>query len=201
MSTTNTLEHRQQVAQELKTAHKKSAKPMLWIAMVSMTMMFAGLVSAYVISSKREDWVTFDLPQALITSTIVILLSSITFHLAQFTNKKNQKGITLSLLLATLILGVVFVNSQFEGFQQLKAAGIFFTGKGSLISSSMLMVIVFAHLLHIFAAIIVISVVIINYLRGKYENGNTLGLELGVIFWHFLDLLWIILFSFFYFAT
>ena len=46
---------------ELKIAKNKSAKPMLWISMISMTMFFAGLTSAYVVSRKREDWVVFDL--------------------------------------------------------------------------------------------------------------------------------------------
>ncbi|NIJ45838.1 cytochrome c oxidase subunit 3 [Wenyingzhuangia heitensis] len=186
---------------ELKASRKKTAKPMLWISLVSMTMMFAGLVSAYVISSNREDWVSFELPTSLVTSTYLIVISSITMHLAMYFGKKNKTSLTTILLTITLGLGLGFVISQFNGFTELKASGLFFTGPTSLISSSMLMVIVFAHLLHIFAAIIVLIVILIKQLLGKYNNGNTLGLELGTIFWHFLDLLWIILFLFFYFNT
>jgi len=47
--------------------------------------------------------------------------------------------------------------------------------------------------------LIALVVMNIKQLLGKYSNGNILGLELGAIFWHFLDLLWIALFSFFYF--
>ncbi|MGY5352493.1 cytochrome c oxidase subunit 3 [Wenyingzhuangia sp. IMCC45533] len=189
------------VDQELKTGRKKAAKPMLWISLVSMTMMFAGLVSAYVISSNREDWVSFDLPPALVTSTIFIVISSITVQLAVFFGKKDKKSATSVFLITTLLLAIAFVVSQFSGFNELKESGLFFTGPKSLISSSMLMVIVFAHLLHIFVAIIVLVVMLVKQLLGKYNNGNTLGLELGSIFWHFLDLLWIILFLFFYFNT
>ncbi|NJB82950.1 cytochrome c oxidase subunit 3 [Wenyingzhuangia aestuarii] len=186
---------------ELSVSRKKAAKPMLWISLVSMTMMFAGLVSAYVISSNREDWVSFDLPSSLVASTVLILISSITIHLAVYFAKKNNSNVTTILLAITLGLGIGFVVSQFNGFDQLKESGLFFTGPKSLISSSMLMVIVFTHLLHIFAALIVLIVILTRQLLGKYNNGNTLGLELGAIFWHFLDLLWIILFLFFYFNT
>ena len=53
----------QNLEQEKKIAKQKSAKPMLWVSMISMTMMFIGLVSAYIVRSKRDDWVSFDLPQ------------------------------------------------------------------------------------------------------------------------------------------
>ena len=187
--------------QELNIARRKAAKPMLWISMVSMTMMFAGLVSAYVISSNREDWVSFELPTALVTSTVLIIISSITVHAALLAAKKQKSNIASVLLVITLFLGIGFVVSQVNGFAELREAGLFFTGPKSLISSSMLMVIVFTHLLHIFAALIVLIVMTIRQLLGKYNNGNTLGFELGSIFWHFLDLLWIILFLFFYFNT
>lgn len=187
--------------EELTVGRRKTAKPMLWVSLISMTMMFAGLVSAYVISSKREDWVSFDLPTALILSTVLILMSSITMQLSVFFAKKGNKNLTTILLATTLALGIGFVLSQFKGFSELKASGLFFTGPKSLISSSMLMVIVFTHLLHIFAAIIVLIVMLTKQTLGKYNRSNTLGLELGNIFWHFLDLLWIILFLFFYFNT
>ncbi|MDO6736232.1 cytochrome c oxidase subunit 3 [Wenyingzhuangia sp. 2_MG-2023] len=195
------MENTINIQQELTVARKKAAKPMLWISLVSMTMMFAGLVSAYVISSNREDWVSFDLPTSLVISTVLIIISSFTIHAAVYFGKKENKNLTSLLLIITLGLGIGFVISQFNGFNELKASGLFFTGPKSLISSSMLMVIVGAHLLHIFAALIVLIVMLTKQLLGKYNNGNTLGLELGSIFWHFLDLLWIALFLFFYFNT
>ena len=70
----------------LEEKNNRAKKMMLWFAMVSMTMTFAGLTSAYVVSKTRPDWLKdFELPTAFYISTVVILLSSITFHLA----KKN----------------------------------------------------------------------------------------------------------------
>ncbi|MEM9687564.1 MAG: cytochrome c oxidase subunit 3, partial [Bacteroidota bacterium] len=62
-----------------------------------------------------------------------------------------------------------------------------------------LYVIVFAHVVHLLAGMIVLMVVIYNHYKKKYSEGKTLGLELGVTFWHFLDFLWIYLILFFYF--
>ena len=186
---------------DYKIAKQKSAKPMLWISMVSMTMMFIGLTSAYIVSSKREDWVSFEMPSALFTSTLLIILSSITFLLAKKTIKKDDRKSTTLLLLLTLFLGLGFGYFQLQGFYQLNEAGIFLSGKGSLVSASMLMVITFAHLVHVLAGYIVLLVVIYNHFKKRYNAKETLGLELGGIFWHFVDVLWVLLFLFFYFIT
>ena len=185
--------------QELKQAKRKSAKPMLWISMISMTMLFAGLTSAYVVSRKRDDWVSFDLPSAFYTSTLLIVVSSITFLLAKRFIKQNNRPLTTFFLVATLILGIGFVFFQFEGFRELYDAGLFFAGAQSTVKSSFIYGITLAHLAHIAAGIIVVMVVLLNHLNKKYSATNSLGLELGAIFWHFVDILWIYLFLFFYF--
>jgi len=191
----------QNLEQDYQIARQKSAKPMLWISMVSMTMMFIGLTSAYIVSSNREDWVSFELPSALYTSTLLIVLSSIAYMMAKKSIKKDDRKSTSIFLLASLVLGLAFAYFQFEGFYQLNEAGIFLSGKGSLVSASMLMVISFAHLVHVLAGFIVLLVVIYNHFKKRYNATETLGLELGGIFWHFVDILWVLLFLFFYFIT
>ena len=178
---------------------RRVQKQMMYIAIISMVMMFAGLTSAYVISMKREDWVSFDLPQALYISTFLILLSSLSFTIATRSIKKDKRQLTTIFLLATLLLGCGFVYYQIEAYNQLSEAGLFFTGKGSLVSSSLLVVISFAHLIHALAGIVVLLVIIYNQLQNKYNSSNFLGMEVGGIFWHFVDILWICLFLFFYF--
>ena len=110
--------------QELKQAKKKSAKPMLWVSMISMTMLFAGLTSAYVVSRKRDDWVSFDLPNAFYTSTLLIVLSSITFLMAKRFIKQNKQQLTSIFLVETLILGLGLVFFQIEGLKELYDEGL-----------------------------------------------------------------------------
>ena len=189
----------QTLQEELKIGKQKSAKPMLWVAMISMVMFFAGLTSAYVVSMKREDWITFDLPQAFYISTIVIVLSSITLLVSRNFLKKDNLKMSLIFLLATLVLGLGFVLYQYVGFYELRSAGLFFTGPESTVSTSFIIGITFMHVLHLLAGVIVLLVVIYNHFKKKYSSTDMLGFELGAIFWHFVDVLWIYLFFFFYF--
>jgi cytochrome c oxidase subunit 3 len=184
---------------ELKTAKRISAKPMLWVSMISMIMFFAGLTSAYVVSRKREDWVSFELPQAFYISTVLIVMSSITFIIAHRFLKKDNLKTSFLMLITTLILGVGFIYYQYEGFNYLKSVGLFFTGPESTVSTSFIIGITFMHVLHLIAGLIVLLVVIYNHFKSKYNASETLGFELGAIFWHFVGVLWIYLFFFFYF--
>ncbi|WP_442265098.1 cytochrome c oxidase subunit 3 [Tenacibaculum sp. ZS6-P6] len=190
---------RAQVDSELRVAKRKSAKPMLWVSLISMVMFFAGLTSAYIISMKRDDWVTFDLPQAFYVSTVLIVLSSITLFLSHRLLKQDKLQLSFVLLTLTFILGLAFVWFQYVGFEQLRSSGLYFTGPGSTVSVSLLLIITFMHVLHLLGGVIVLIVVIYNHFKKKYSSADMLGFELGAIFWHFVDVLWIYLFFFFYF--
>ena len=185
--------------EELKVGRRKSAKPMLWISMISMVMFFAGLTSAYVVSMSREDWVSFDLPQSFYISTVLIVLSSIAMIFSQKFLKKDNLKASLALLLMSFVLGLGFVWYQYVGFNELKAVGLYFTGPESTVSTSFIIGITFMHILHLLAGVIVLLVVIYNHFKKKYSSTDMLGFELGAIFWHFVDVLWVYLFFFFYF--
>lgn len=178
----------------------RAKKMMLWFGIISMVMMFAGLTSAYVVSKSRPDWVSgFELPPSLYWSTLVIILSSITFILAKKSIGENNSKNGSLFLLATLALGIVFVVLQFAGFGEIIQAGYYFTGSESTITTSFIYVVVIAHLAHLFAGLIVLLVVIYNHFKQRYHAGQMLGIELGATFWHFLDILWVYLFVFLYF--
>ena len=189
----------QNLNEEYKAAKRKSAKPMLWVSLISMVMFFAGLTSAYIVSAKREDWVSFDLPQAFYISTVLIVLSSITLFISQSFLKKDDLKKSLMFLLAALGLGLAFVWYQYVGFKELESLGLYFTGPKSTVSTSFVIGIAFIHVLHLLAGVVVLFVVIYNHFKKKYSSADMLGFELGAIFWHFVDVLWIYLFFFFYF--
>jgi len=187
-------------AEEYSERNAKSKKMLLWFAMASMFMMFAGLTSAYVVSTSRPDWLNdFVLPQAFMISTAVIVLSSVTFHMAKNAAKSNNHSGATMWLVATLALGIGFVAAQFYGFSQVVASGYYFTGPESTVTTSFLYIVSLVHIAHLFAGLIVLLVVIYNHFKQKYNSSQTLGIELGAMFWHFLDILWVYLFLFFYF--
>ncbi|MDX1602042.1 MAG: cytochrome c oxidase subunit 3 [Salinimicrobium sediminis] len=178
----------------------RAKKMMLWFGIISMAMMFAGLTSAYVVSKSRPDWVAeLDLPSSFLWSTIIILLSSITLHFAERAIKKDNRSLTTTGLLATLGLSVVFIVLQFYSFNQLISEGFYFTGSESNITTSFIYIVVLAHLAHLAGGMIVLLVIIYNHFKQRYHAGQTLGLELGATYWHFVDALWIYLFLFLYF--
>ncbi|WP_330442605.1 cytochrome c oxidase subunit 3 [Flavobacterium sp. C4GT6] len=187
-------------AQEHMDRNAKSKKMLLWFAMISMFMTFAGLTSAYVVSASRPDWLNdFKLPQAFVISTVVIFLSSITFHMAKTFVKKGNNSMAGTMLLATLALCIAFVFCQFHGFNEIIENGYFFTGSESSVTTSFVYIVIVVHMAHLFAGLIVLLVVIYNHFKQKYNPSQTLGIELGAMFWHFLDVLWVYLFLFLYF--
>jgi cytochrome c oxidase subunit 3 len=175
----------------------KAKKMMLWVGMISMTMTFAGLTSAYVVSSSRADWLSqFEMPSAFTISTLLILLSSITFFVAKKSLEAKKLKQTKIWVLTTFLLALLFIYFQFKGFEDIIDLGYYFTGAESSITTSFLYVLVLLHLTHLFAGMIVLTIVYIRLLRGGYSESNTLGFELAHLFWHFLDILWIYLYLF-----
>ncbi|MEP0214774.1 MAG: cytochrome c oxidase subunit 3 [Cellulophaga sp.] len=174
-------------------------KMMLWFGIVSLIMAFAGWTSAYIVSSSREDWLKdFDLPSAFFWSTLIIVVSSITYFLAVQATKKDKKSQATTYLLVTLALGIIFIVLQFVGFSQLIGNGFYFTGPTSSITMSYIFLIAVVHVAHVVAGLVSLIVIIVNQLKNKYSSTEVNGLEIGATFWHFLDLLWVYLILFFY---
>ena len=183
-----------------KQKRDRSKKMMVVFLLFSLFMGFAGLTSAYLVSQKREDWLsTIELPQAFLYSTLVIALSSFTYILAHRMLKRGEMQKTLLLLLGTLVFGIVFIVLQFNGFQELIGKGNFLTGPSANIKSSFIYVIAFAHIVHVVAGLISLSWVTTKQYLKKYSSDDHLGFQLGAIFWHFLGGLWLYLYLFMYF--
>jgi cytochrome c oxidase subunit 3 len=178
----------------------RAKKMMLWFGIISMAMMFAGLTSAFVVSKNRPDWLgDLEIPSVFFWSTAVIFLSSVGFHIAEKAVKQNNHSRATAGLVAALVLSIVFIALQFQGFGELLETGYFFTGSASNVTTSFLYLIIGSHLFHLLAGIIVLFVIIYNHFKQRYHAGQTLGLELGATYWHFVDALWIYLFLFLYF--
>ena len=184
----------------LKDKQERAKKMMLWFGIISLVMSFAGLTSAFIVSSSREDWlVNAMLPSAFTYSTLIIVLSSVLLFFAKQSFKNNKSVITSLLLIGAFVLGIVFIYSQIQGFNQIIKSGYNFTGPTSNITISYIYVIAVVHILHVLAGIICLFVVTINQLNKKYSKENRLGFDLASNFWHFVDILWVYLFFFLYF--
>jgi cytochrome c oxidase subunit 3 len=187
-------------AEEYNSRKAQTYKLLLYFGMLSMVMTFAGLTSAYVVSTSRPDWLSeFKMPMPFFVSTLLMILSSLTMHNAKIQIKKDNRSGTTTMLLLTLLLGVGFIISQFYGFSEIINQGYYFTGSESTVTTSFLYIVTILHIAHLAGGMIALLIIIYNHFKQKYNSTQTTGIELGAIFWHFLDILWILLFLFFYF--
>ena len=180
--------------QKMQTYTKMNTfKILLWLSMVSMVMMFAGLTSGYIVRQAESNWFVFELPSIFYLSTAFIMLSSGSMYWALASAKKdNKQGLRIGLII-TLGLGLAFTFTQFAAWSVLVKEGVFFTGNPS---GSFLYVLTGLHLVHLAGGMIYLLYVTTGAIQGKYHSGNLLPLELCSIFWHFLDELWLYLFIF-----
>jgi cytochrome c oxidase subunit 3 len=175
---------------------QKTAKPMLWFGILSIIMIFGSLTSAVIVRKGAGDWWEFSLPNIFYISTGVILFSSVTYSLALQAAKDDKTKQIFIYSLLTFILGITFTILQVIGWKKLTEEGIFFTGPESNVAGSFFFVLSGLHLAHIIGALLSVLYVTIKSYFGKYSSKNYLGLQISVIFWHFLDALWIYLLIF-----
>lgn len=181
----------------------------LWVAMGSISMMFAGLTSGYMVREAQGNWRYFHLPTVFWYSTVAIILSSITIFLATKAFKSRQIPRYRVLLLTTIVLGSVFCALQWLGFYQLYHMGQAVVINGQTLneispvrvdgnpSESFLFIIAGLHIAHILGGIVTLIITFLRSFRTRIKVYNSTGLEIAGGYWHFVDALWIYLFVFF----
>jgi len=169
-------------------------KFIMWVAIGSIVMMFAGLTSAFIVKSNQAGWKDVVIPKVFWISTVVILVSSITIQTALRSFKQREMNQYRMLIAVTFLLGAAFVILQVIGFQQLWNQGVQFKGAGA---GQFLYVIFGLHAVHVLGGIIVLLVMFIKAFFGKTKSYNSVPVEVAATYWHFVDLLWIYLLVFF----
>lgn len=175
----------------------KARKFMMWLFLVSSFIFFAGLTSGYIVYTAGDPsrGINTILPDVFKYSSAVIILSSLTMHMAYMSAKKLQFRKQNLFLLITALLGIVFFVFQFQAWNILFDRGVVFSGNRNA-SQSFIYVFIASHLLHIVMGIILL----LRALSGKLSTispvRNTFRLEATSIFWHFIDILWIYLYVF-----
>jgi len=175
---------------------RKTSKPLLWIGMVSIIMFFGGLTSAVVVSVGGGDFLKIEMPSAFLVSTLVIVLSSVAFQIGLIAIKKEKLGIAKISILITLILGLLFVFTQFLGWKTLYNNGVYAVGSQSTQESSFIYLLTFLHIAHLLGGLISLLIVLVKTFKERYNLDNYLGVQVSITYWHFLGGLWIYLFLF-----
>ncbi len=174
----------------------KARKFLMWLFIISSFMMFAALTSGFIVYTEgnAERGIKVLLPKAFIYSTIIIIISSITMHLAYLSAKKLDFAKQKLYTALTILLGIAFFFSQYYAWSVLTDAGAYFVNYNA--SQSFIYVFTGAHLLHIFAGIVMLIYSLVGKMRNIPQVRNLFRLEVTSIFWHFIDILWIYLYVF-----
>ena len=165
----------------------------LWVGIGSIVMMFAGMTSAYIVKRNQAGWVGYELPLAFWYSTAVIIISSLTLHLAQKSFKSRDMMQYRRWLITSTVLGVLFIITQWVGFSAFWKSGNTLQAN---VSFSFLYVIVGLHALHVAGGIIALIVMTLKTFSRTRRIYSTVPIELMATYWHFVDILSIYLLVF-----
>lgn len=115
--------------QNSQVQREKRSKNLLLLGCISIVMMFAGLTSAYLVIRMDNFWVQMSMPFWFVISTVIILLSSLTYFLAVKSAKNNNHSMIKVFMVLSLLGGVGFTISQVKGWKELMGNGYYFISK------------------------------------------------------------------------
>lgn len=171
----------------------------IWLFLATEVMFFTGLIGAYIVlRSGSNSWpnpaerLAVDLTAF---NTFVLIISSWLMVKSLFAIEAGDKGGMLKWLGATILGGTLFVSIQVYEYFEL-------VNHGALPSTdifwSTFYVTTGFHGLHVVVGVIWLICAWVAGFRGKYTPQNYLGLELAGLYWHFVDLVWVLLFTIIY---
>ncbi|WMY97488.1 MAG: cytochrome c oxidase subunit 3 [Arsenophonus sp.] len=167
-----------------------------WIYLMSDLIVFSCLFSIYFVLSDFKSYQMIEkyfFNISVVIETFILLISSVTCSFSIFFLYTKKKKIVNFWLFITFILGLLFFLMEFFHFFQLINLG--YTPKLNAFLSSWF-ILLGTHLLHIFFALIWIIFMFISFKTKGFNQTNRIRLHCLGYFWHFLDIIWILIFNF-----
>jgi cytochrome o ubiquinol oxidase subunit 3 len=167
-----------------------------WIFLITDLILFAVLFATYVVLQGRynggpTEAELFSVP-IFVTSTFILLTSSFTSGLAILQLQKGKVKSTVVWLLITVLLGIAFVGLEIEEFMTMVHEGATISTSAFL---SAFFVLVGTHGLHVSVGIIWMTSAAIQLARHGINDVTTRKVNIVGIYWHFLDVVWIFIFT------
>lgn len=184
------LKYIDMVEQPISMHPKKFA---LWLFMVTVVMVFAGLTSAYIVRQSEGNWLEYDLPEIFWFTSGIALLSSATLHWAYYSAKKDNFASLKIGMVLTVLLGIAFLVGQWYSWVALVDREVFLVGNPS---GSFLYIFTGLHAAHLISGVIFLIIVLISTFRLGVHSKALTTMEMATTYWHFLGGLWIYLFLF-----
>jgi heme/copper-type cytochrome/quinol oxidase subunit 3 len=177
-------------------------KLLMWFFLASDCLFFGSFISAYLIYRDRNVQGPFqadlyDIPFTSISS-FVLLMSSLTMVLALSAIQKGDLRAMRIWLIATALLGISFLSGQAFEFTEFYNHGL--TLDQNLFGTTFFVLTGF-HGAHVAVGVLILLSLVDASLRGKLTEKDTLAVEIGGLYWHFVDIVWIVIFTLVYLVT
>lgn len=182
----------------------KKSHLLVLFAMVGITILFLTLLVAYSFSKPQWTWEQFSFPKVFLMSTFVLAASSFTANRSITYFKQDAASKFLKSIKYTLWLGLTFVFLQALGWFKLTQQGIYLAGKPD---GSYLYIISALHALHLIVGVLILAYIFFKTKELNadpvkklmyFSDKNELNfLQLSTVYWHFVDILWVVLLLFF----
>jgi cytochrome c oxidase subunit 3/cytochrome o ubiquinol oxidase subunit 3 len=171
----------------------------MWVFLGSECLLFGGLISTFLLLRSREivDQVgpdvaeLYDIPFTSVSS-FVLLMSSLTMVLALAAAQRNDQPRLRTWLATTALLGATFVAGQVYEFTAFVREGLGFTTN---LQSSAFYVLTGFHGVHVTIGIIMLMSLFVMSIRGSLTRQRSETVEIVGLYWHFVDVVWIIIFT------
>jgi heme/copper-type cytochrome/quinol oxidase subunit 3 len=171
----------------------------MWLFLGSECLLFGGLISTYMLYRGRHTGTPgpaqlWDIPLTSVSS-FILLMSTLTMVLAVSAAQQRDDRLTCLWLTVTALLGSTFVGAQVYEFTSFYHEGVGFTT--SLFSSSFYTLTGF-HGIHVSVGIVMLMALVGIVSRTKVPGDKAEVVELIGLYWHFVDIIWIVIFTLVY---
>jgi cytochrome c oxidase subunit 3 len=204
------LELREQYATPLQ--QRDTASVGMWIFLVTEVMLFGGLFMAYTVY-RLSNPQAFDIASSHMemvlgaVNTAVLLCSSFTMVLAVHSAELGKQRAVALLLLATMVIGAIFLGIKFTEYylhyQEHKVPGFWFEYAGPFAGKVQMFFVFYfimtgLHAIHMTIGLGILAVLLFRTILGTFSAEYYTPIEIGGLYWHFIDIVWIFLYAIFY---
>lgn len=180
-----------------------SARPPVTMGMLGMTLFLASLSMLFaaslmgflVVRLRAEAWPPSGapgLPSMLWLGTGVILLASFAVQGARRSAFENRQASLKAWLIATFLLGLVFLAVQADNWREMALA---YRGRKPDLYAFTFYMLTVLHGAHVLGGLVSLVVVTVKAFLGRYRAGEARGVRYCTVYWHFLDVVWLIMFA------
>jgi heme/copper-type cytochrome/quinol oxidase subunit 3 len=174
-------------------------KLLMWVFLASECLFFGSLIAAYLLYRDRSvqgpyPSDLFDIPFTSV-SAFVLLMSSVSMVLALASIQKGDRRGLQIWLFTTAALGILFISGQAYEFTEFNHEGLSLSQN---LFGTTFFVLTGFHGAHVTVGVLILLSLFAMTLRGKITQAESLHIELAGLYWHFVDIVWIVIFTLIY---